>query len=209
MSNTPLRRFDAFELDNESGELRKHGDRIKLPPQPFRVLELLVHRGGEVVTRTEIREMIWRDDTFVDFDHGLNSAVARLREGLGDSADKPRYIETIAKRGYRFTGPLTRSAPAPSGSSPEPAADSKTTTGERRASRITWVSAAVCLGLICVTAAWTVYRVNPDVQLAHIEVVPLGFRGFQATPAFSPDGAFVAFRQSDGVNNSGIYAAVV
>jgi Tol biopolymer transport system component len=205
----PTVRFDDFEVDVRAGDLRKDGRRIKLQEQPFRVLSLLLERSGELVTREELRQNLWPADTFVDFDHGLNSAVARLREGLGDSADKPRYIETIAKRGYRFIGLLTRSAPAPSGSSPELAAERKTTIGEKRASRIIWVSAALCLGLICVTAAWTVYRVNPDAQLAHIEVVPLGFRGFQATPAFSPDGALVAFRQSDGVNNSGIYAAVV
>ena len=99
-------RFDIFEIDSQAGELRKDGRRVKLQEQPFRVLSLLLQRHGQVVTREELREQLWPADTFVDFDHGLNSAVARLREALRDSADKPRFIETIAKRGYRFIAPV-------------------------------------------------------------------------------------------------------
>src|SRR5437016_13440227 len=95
-------RFDIFQVDLRAGELRKEGRPIKLQDQPFRVLSLLLNRPGEVVTRDELRQNLWPADTFVDFDHGLNSAVARLREALCDSADKPRFIETVAKRGYRF-----------------------------------------------------------------------------------------------------------
>ena len=94
-------RFDVFELDTGSGELRKNGDRIKLPPQPFRVLELLVRRGGEVLTRADIRERIWCD-SFVDFEQGLNFCIRQIREALGDTADAPRFIETLPRRGYRF-----------------------------------------------------------------------------------------------------------
>src|SRR5438132_11819413 len=95
-------RVDIFQVDLRAGELRKEGRRIKLQEQPFRVLSLLLNRPGELVTRDEVRQNLWPADTFVDFDHGLNSAVARLREALRDSADKPRFIETVAKRGYRF-----------------------------------------------------------------------------------------------------------
>src|SRR5882762_9302260 len=95
-------RFDVFEVDLRAGELLKQGRKIKLQEQPFRVLFLLLQETGEVVTRDELRQELWPADTFVDFDHGLNSAVARLREALGDSADRPRFIETVAKRGYRF-----------------------------------------------------------------------------------------------------------
>jgi TolB-like protein/tetratricopeptide (TPR) repeat protein len=105
-------RFDVFELDGESGELRKHGDRIKLPPQPFRVLELLARRGGEVLTRTEIRERIWCNDTFVDFDQGLNFCIRQIREALGDTAGTPRFIETLPRRGYRFLLPVETVTPA-------------------------------------------------------------------------------------------------
>ena len=103
---TTIFRFDAFELDTGSGELRRNGDRIKLPPQPFRVLELLVRRSGEVLTRGEIREHVWCDDTFVDFEQGLNFCIRQIREALGDTADSPRYIETLPRRGYRFLVPV-------------------------------------------------------------------------------------------------------
>src|SRR5438552_1494226 len=99
-------RFDIFEIDLRAGELRKQCRLVKLQEQPFRILSLLLERCGEVVTREELRQNLWPADTFVDFDHGLTSAVARLREALCDSADKPRFIETVAKRGYRFIAPL-------------------------------------------------------------------------------------------------------
>lgn len=103
-------RFDAFELDTGSGELRKNGERIKLPPQPFRVLELLARHSGEVITRAEIREHVWCDDTFVDFEQGLNFCIRQIREALGDTADSPRFIETLPRRGYRFLLPVETSA---------------------------------------------------------------------------------------------------
>ena len=95
-------RFGAYEVDTRSGELRKHGIRLRLQDQPFRVLQILLEHSGEVVTRDELQRQIWPSDTFVDFDRGLNNAVKRLREALNDSADEPRYVETLAKRGYRF-----------------------------------------------------------------------------------------------------------
>lgn len=209
-------RFDAFEVDLRAGELRRHGRRIKLQEQPFRILSLLLERSGELVTREELRQNLWPADTFVDFDHGLNSGVARLREALRDSADKPRYIETIAKRGYRFIGPLDSFAaavpdfhPVASASNVAPAVLDKAFVGNH-ASRGVWVGVVACLALVCASGIWLAHRLNPDSQLARLEVLPLvGLRGMQATPAFSPDGALVAFRQSDGAKNTGIYAAVV
>src|ERR1700758_2914922 len=88
-------RFASFEVDLRSGELRKHGRRLRLQEQPLCVLGMLLERSGDVVTREELRQKLWPADTFVDFDHGLNSAVARLREALNDSADAPRFVETI------------------------------------------------------------------------------------------------------------------
>jgi DNA-binding winged helix-turn-helix (wHTH) protein/dipeptidyl aminopeptidase/acylaminoacyl peptidase len=99
-------RFDTFEADLRSGELWKDGVRVKLTEQPFSVLAMLLTRPGDVVTRDELRKALWPADTFVDFDRGLNKAINRLRDALGDSADAPRYIETLPKRGYRFIGPL-------------------------------------------------------------------------------------------------------
>ncbi len=102
-----VHRFAAFEINLQSGELRKSGMRLRLSGQPFQVLAVLVERPGELVTREELRSKLWLADTFVDFDHGLNNAVARIREVLDDSFDAPRYVETIPRRGYRFIAPLT------------------------------------------------------------------------------------------------------
>jgi eukaryotic-like serine/threonine-protein kinase len=103
-SNPPPRliRFGIFEADLSAGELRKGGSRIRLQEQPFQILILLLERPGEIITREELRSRLWPGDTFVDFEHGVNSAVARLRDALGDSADNPRYIETLPRRGYRL-----------------------------------------------------------------------------------------------------------
>jgi TolB-like protein/DNA-binding winged helix-turn-helix (wHTH) protein/Tfp pilus assembly protein PilF len=95
-------RFGSFEMDLRAGELRKHGVRIRLQTQPFQILGMLLERPGEVVTREELRQALWPGDTFVDFDHGLNNAINRLREALGDSAESPRFLETLPRRGYRF-----------------------------------------------------------------------------------------------------------
>jgi DNA-binding winged helix-turn-helix (wHTH) protein len=99
--------FDVFELDVRAGELRKRGVKLHLQGQPLQVLTTLLNRAGDVVTRDELRAEIWTADTFVDFDHSLHNAIARLREVLGDSVDKPRYIETLPGRGYRFIAPVT------------------------------------------------------------------------------------------------------
>ena len=107
-TQTPaVHRFGAFEINLQSGELRKSGMRLRLSGQPLQVLAILVERSGEVVTREELHSKLWSADTFVDFDHGLNNAVARIREVLDDSAEAPRYVETIPRRGYRFIAPLT------------------------------------------------------------------------------------------------------
>jgi TolB-like protein/DNA-binding winged helix-turn-helix (wHTH) protein/Tfp pilus assembly protein PilF len=112
-TQTPaVHRFGAFEINLQSGELRKSGMRLRLSGQPLQVLAILVERSGEVVTREELHSKLWSADTFVDFDHGLNNAVARIREVLDDSAEAPRYVETIPRRGYRFIAPLTDLLPA-------------------------------------------------------------------------------------------------
>src|ERR1700756_1974010 len=98
--------FGVFELDLRAGELGKHGLRVRLQEQPFQVLAALLEHPGEVVTREELQKKLWPEDTFVDFEHSLNAAVKRLRAALNDSADQPRYIETQARRGYRFVAPV-------------------------------------------------------------------------------------------------------
>jgi TolB-like protein/DNA-binding winged helix-turn-helix (wHTH) protein/Tfp pilus assembly protein PilF len=102
----PLIGFGAFQVDLRTGELRKSGVRIKLPEQPFQVLKTLLERPGELVSREELRQRLWSGETFVDFEHGLNAAVRRLRDALGDSAETPQFIETLPRRGYRFIAPV-------------------------------------------------------------------------------------------------------
>src|SRR6266849_1080829 len=101
-------RFGPFEADLHAGELRRHGLRIKLQEQPFQILAMLLERPGNVVTREELQKKLWPTDTFVDFDHGLGSAINKLRQALGDSAENPRYIETLPKRGFRFIAVVER-----------------------------------------------------------------------------------------------------
>ena len=113
-------RFGVFEVDLVAGELRKNGTRVRLQEQPFQVLAVLLERSGDVVTREELRQKLWPADTFVDFDHSLNTAINKIRDALGDSAASPKYVETLARRGYRFIAPVERltrgGEPSPTGS---------------------------------------------------------------------------------------------
>ena len=118
-SAPPPIRFGAFELEPESGELRKQGLKVRLQEQPFQILQILLEHPGKVVTREELQQRIWPSDTFVDFDHGVYNAIKKLREALGDSADTPRYVETLSRRGYRFIAPVN--GPASEPRSPAPA----------------------------------------------------------------------------------------
>jgi eukaryotic-like serine/threonine-protein kinase len=111
--SSPTLRFDVYKLDLRAGELYKNERKIKLQEQPFQILAMLLEQPGQVVTREQLRERLWPENTFVDFDHSLNTAVKKLRQALNDEADKPRYIETLPKRGYRFIGPAVESLPAP------------------------------------------------------------------------------------------------
>lgn len=112
-----LIRFGVFELDLKTGELRKRGVKLRLQDQPFQVLAMLVQRAGDLVTRDELRARLWSDAVFVDFDQGLNRAVAKIRRALGDLAGSPRFVETLERRGYRFIAPVEAVPPsAPRGS---------------------------------------------------------------------------------------------
>ena len=113
-------RFGTFELDVTSGELRKSGILLKLQPQPFRVLLLLIDKAGQVVTREEIQRCLWTDSTFVDFEHGINFSINQIRGSLSDNAEGPRYIETLPKRGYRFIGTVVGESAKPPAADPEP-----------------------------------------------------------------------------------------
>ncbi len=117
-AHSQIVRLGDFEVDLEAGELRKHGRKLKLQEKPFQILTILLERPGRVVSREELVKRLWPDDTFVDFERGLNTAIRKLRSALGDSAEKPHYIETVARRGYRFIGTLDK--PARSSTAAEP-----------------------------------------------------------------------------------------
>lgn len=123
-ANTQRWRFGIFEVDCDRAELRRGGIPVKLREQSFRILVLLLERAGDIVAREELRQRLWPSDTWVDFDHSLNTAVMKLRDALGDSADKPLYIETIPKRGYRFVAPVSHSPISQSSISQSPISQS-------------------------------------------------------------------------------------
>ena len=183
MSPSPVRRFGAFEIDCRSGELRKHGLKIRLAEQPFRILLLLLDRRGEVVTRDEIRRALWPADTFVDFDAGLSSAVRKLRDALGDSAAQPLFIETVPRRGYRFIAPVVPS------DQPPDAVIGQLSGSPRHAMRL---AAMVGVGVIALAAvAFTEMRrphVSPAADALFLKgVTAMGrenVEGFQAAAAY-------------------------
>jgi DNA-binding winged helix-turn-helix (wHTH) protein len=167
-----LTRFASFELCSRARELRKHGIRIRIPDQSFEILLMLVERRGEVVTRDEIRRRLWPDGTVVDFDTGMNSAVKRLRDALGDTASSPRFIETLPRRGYRLLVPVEAVE--------APVAASAATTQRPGATRPRkWLPAAVSL-LVLVSAASMAPRwgergkSQPIRAIAVLPLVPAG-----------------------------------
>jgi cholera toxin transcriptional activator len=127
--------FGVFEADEAQGELRKHGVPIKLHAQPFQLLLMLLERPSELVTREEMRRRLWGEDTFVDFDHGLSSAVNKIREALQDSASRPRYVETISGKGYRFIAPVSQASGPSARSEGDRAPAAVATEGRLEASR--------------------------------------------------------------------------
>jgi Tol biopolymer transport system component/DNA-binding winged helix-turn-helix (wHTH) protein len=180
-------RFGAFELDLRAGELRKQGVRTRLQEQPLQVLLLLLARPGEVVTREELREKLWPADTFVDFEHGLNAAVKRLRDALGDSADSPRFIETLPRRGYRFLLPVD-------GPARETPPSSSTVVPEQAALFVPrWaLAAALPLLLAAIALTWWVSR-RPAVTSGALLTRLTSDSGLTTDPAVSPDGKLLAY----------------
>jgi len=203
-------RFADFEVDFRAGELRKRGRRIRLQEQPFRVLTMLVERSGEVVSREELRQKLWPVDTFVDFDHGLNSAVARLREKLNDSAEAPRYVETVPKRGYRFIGSVEEADPSILDTlNPVPTPRIQLSVLSR-VGIWSWSAVVMVLLALLLFAGWKLRQLTGTHSDPPLEIVPMAvLPGYEVEPAFSPDGNQVAFREINGHRNSGIFTALV
>lgn len=194
--NGRVLQFGAFELETGTGQIRKHGTRIRLQGKPLHVLQALLDRPGGVVTREELRDRLWAVDTFVDFESGLNTAVNRLRLALGDSADSPRYVETLARSGYRFVAPVSESHPSLLGEKLEandaPVAPPRApaNAAPRRYSRA-WLLAAAAAGL-AVLAGWLfVVRQRSAPQPTFHQVT---FRRTTINSArFGPDGQSVIY----------------
>jgi Tol biopolymer transport system component/DNA-binding winged helix-turn-helix (wHTH) protein len=202
-------RFGPFVLDVRTGELRKEDVRLRVPDQSIRILRALLERAGDVVTREELRAQLWPADTFVDFDHGLNSAVRRLRDALGDSADAPRFVETLPRRGYRFIGTIEHAADAAAvlpGAEPPEASSVAVTIGKPTFRRRWLVATATLLTLALSVAAlsgrWPERRGAdapwPDAQRLTFE------DGLQTNPGFSPDGQSIAYA-GDAAHNFDIW----
>lgn len=172
VSSRPVQRFDGFEVDPRSRELCRNGKRIRLQDQPLEVLLLLLEQKGEVVTREELKQRLWPADTFVDSDDGLNGAIRKLREALGDSAEKPIYIETIPRRGYRFTGTLEDQTPLDT-VSVEMAAATTGSTEPGESSRRSWLMGTVVVltALAAGAGAWYWRHTRPE-PIRSIAVLP-------------------------------------
>ena len=200
-------RFGVFEIDRRTGEVRREGVRIKIAVQPFQILSTLVDRPGELVTREELRQRLWPSDTFVDFEHSLNSAVKKLRLALGDMAEAPVFIETLPRRGYRFLPPVE--AVIESSSSPSPEAVRRPVTP--RAAVIGMAAAATIAVLALVLFRITARHAASSVKLASAPLT--AFPGQEVAPSFSPDGTQVAFAWTgdtpDAAEGFDLYAKVV
>ena len=139
LSKPAVARFGVYEVNLRTGELRKHGNRMRLQEQPFQVLAMLLEKPGELVTREELRQKLWPADTFVDFDHSLNTAINKLRETLGDSSSAPRFIETLPRRGYRFIAAVTAEEPAIAANQNQPSNNQDSNHGGLQASPLATV----------------------------------------------------------------------
>jgi len=183
--------FGLFETDLRAGELRREGRKIRLQEQPFQVLAMLLERPGEIVTREDLRGRLWPADTFVDFDHGLNAAVKRLRDALGDSAENPRFVETLARRGYRFVAPIRL---------PEERAAQKTVPSatSRRYWRI--VPAGATLLIVGIVVGWHAgHRSVAAVRVVERRLTSNPENDPVISAAISPDGKMLAFADRTGV----------
>jgi Tol biopolymer transport system component/DNA-binding winged helix-turn-helix (wHTH) protein len=188
-----LVRFESFEVDVRAGELREAGVRLKLPGQPFQVLAILLEYPGEVVTREELQKRLW-PDTFVDVDHNLNTAINKIREVLGDSAENPRFVETLPRRGYRFVAPVEGAQTTDLGGG----------SGGRQGSRMPWVRPTSILFVVLVLLAAAVFlfiyrRLRVPASPAQRALTRLTFDdGLQFGATWSPDGRFIAYSSNRG-----------
>lgn len=206
----PIFQFGVFELDLRTRELRKRGVKLRIQDQPLHILLVLLERQGEIVTRDDIQKRLWPDNTYVDFDNAINSAMRKLREALGDSPENPRFVETIARRGYRFLAPVSypatgRTQPTVPGApieanhvDPSPAAEVPPPLAApprpRKWTLLFFTISAVCLASVGL-AIWFSRNAAPPPPAAPVPLT--SYPGFQMFPSFSPEGTRVAFSWSE------------
>src|SRR5215471_1695751 len=197
--------FGPFEVNGEAGELRKRGVRVRLSGQPFQILLVLLTHPGDVVTREQLREEIWSETTFVDFEHGLNAAMNKLRRALGDAAEKSRYIETLPRKGYRFIAPLAGlEVTVPSASE----GSAKTPPARRRRTR--WMLAFSAVVAIAAAAGWIIGSWNAPRRIPWMPVPLTTYAGQEMQASFSPDGNQVGFAwNGERQYNFDIYAKLI
>ena len=205
-----LVRFGPYEADLLSGELRKSGIRLKIQDRPFQILAILIEQPGQVITREQLQKRLWAEDTFVDFEHGLNTAINKLRQVLSDEADNPRFIETLPKRGYRFIAPVSGASTVPEtqeatasaptevrkGNGFAPAAVPVTVphaAGKNRIRPSVAAIAAVFLAAVAIGGWYFFSRSRSESSWSEIRIAPLNGLPRQGDAAFSPDGNQVAF----------------
>ena len=194
-SSSSIVRFATFEVDLERVELRKNGLKVRLQDQPFQVLVMLLKSPGEVVTREELRDSVWPQDTFVDFDHALNTAVKKIRAALGDDADNPRFLATVPRRGYRFIAPLDRELlttlepmPVPAPAPPVPLIDPFRTFA---------IIGVVAVGLLVLGLAWKVVPGHRDDPPPEFHRLTFGYGDVEAA-RFTSDGTLAVFSATPG-----------
>jgi DNA-binding winged helix-turn-helix (wHTH) protein len=192
-------RFSTFELNLHTGELRQQGQKVKLQEQPLQVLAALLERPGELVTREELRNKLWPADTFVDFDHSLNAAIKRLRDALGESADAPVFIETLARRGYRFIAPVN-------GSSVSGVIEATPATKRSQSFFLTHRIATTMFLLVMIAAlVWTMRRLRPPpTEVVERKLTASLSENSVSSAAVSPDGKYLAY-----ADNIGIYLKLI
>ena len=196
-------RFGAFEISLDTGELRKHGVRVRLQRRPFHILQALIERPGQVVSREELRSRLWSSDTFVDFESGLNTAINRLRTALGDSAENPLYIETLARVGYRFIAPIiapeSRPSAEPAGTLPGQSVNTKAAT---RPKMLWWAASGAAFAAAAIAMIFWLHRIPRE---------PASFRqltfsnGAVRGARFAHDGKHVVYSAALNGNASRIF----
>ena len=200
----PAFQFGVFEINPYTRELRKHGVKLKLQDQPLQILLLLLEHPGEIVTREQIQKRLWPEDTYVDFDNAINSAVRKIRDALGDSPENPRFVETLARRGYRFIAPVSQSARNPSLRDGPPTAQNQVvpvpvspTNPRMRKQHLSWVAcvSAVAFAAMVIGLRWWISGSNQasgDTSLPPC-LSPV-IRGLSSSQASRPTAAGLPFR---------------